>query len=519
LEWYDGSSGGGQGWYDLALLVSPTDRNTVYTGGINMWGSTDGGVTFDAVSYWRGDYGPSLNADQHQIAYNPLNVKYYVCDDGGLYSTSQILIGSWTDAQNTSGYNWPTIWEKKSSGMQVTSFYRCSTSPAADGNLIAGAQDNGTYFYNGTIWQNVIGGDGMECILHPTNPQVFYGSSQYGSLAMSYDGGATTNYLSSPLEYGEWTTPFVMHPDSSDILFAAYGNIFKSVDAGNSWYPISAMPVNGTLGQPNISSALAIAPSNPNCLYVAKRYYYSYGEPSALWVTTDQGTNWVNRTLGLPDSLYLTSIEIDGDDPATAWVTVGGFVPGVKLFKTTDYGANWTNVSRNLPNLQCNTVVQDVSHPRNPIYVGLDVGVYYGNDTSSTYELYATDLPNVVISDLEFDVSNAQIVAATFGRGLWGVSLKDDVVSSIHSGNAQALAMTVVPNPNAGEFQIQLEGTSTETMQVQLIDIMGRVIHEGAVAPFEVGCAVPVLQSLAPGYYFARVLGSDVRLTVKFLVK
>ena len=38
----DGTDSGGQGWYDLALTVSPTDENLLIVGGVNSWKSTDG---------------------------------------------------------------------------------------------------------------------------------------------------------------------------------------------------------------------------------------------------------------------------------------------------------------------------------------------------------------------------------------------------------------------------------------------------------------------------------------------
>ncbi|HEX2901713.1 MAG TPA: hypothetical protein VHS96_18525, partial [Bacteroidia bacterium] len=401
LGWDDGFGSGGQGWYDLALLVDPTNRDKIYTGGINAWGSTDGGLTWDGVSYWLNDYGNSLHADQHQFAYNPLNSKYYVCNDGGLYGTNEIEIGSWSAAINISGYVWPTSWTRLSGGMQATSFYRCSTSPGAAGNLLAGAQDNSTYFFDGNTWLNVIGGDGMECILHPTDPLRFYGSSQYGNIVGTSDGGLSTFGVSWGIsETGEWTTPYVMHPHQPNTLFAAYGNLWKTTDAGANWNAISNFPVIPSYGQPNISSALAVANSDPDYIYVAKRFYFAYSEPGALWVTTDGGATWQDRTAGLPDSLYFTYIAVDADDPQTAYVTAGGFVQGVKVFKTTDAGATWTNVSLNLPNLPVNCVLHDPLHPHNPVYVGMDVGVYYFNDTLSAWQLYAQDLPNVIVSEL-----------------------------------------------------------------------------------------------------------------------
>ncbi len=60
LGWYEGLNSGGQGTYDLSLLVDPLNENKIYTGGVNIWGSDDGGTTFDGVSLWYDGYGPGL---------------------------------------------------------------------------------------------------------------------------------------------------------------------------------------------------------------------------------------------------------------------------------------------------------------------------------------------------------------------------------------------------------------------------------------------------------------------------
>ncbi|MFB0925787.1 MAG: sialidase family protein, partial [Vicingaceae bacterium] len=120
LEWFDGAGTGGQGTYDLCLLIDPLDENKIYTGGVNIWGSTDGGSTFNGASLWYDFAGPGtgLHADQHQLKHNPLDNKFYLCNDGGLVRTSDIQLGSWSDANNVPGYTWPTVWEYISDGMQ-----------------------------------------------------------------------------------------------------------------------------------------------------------------------------------------------------------------------------------------------------------------------------------------------------------------------------------------------------------------------------------------------------------------
>ncbi len=63
LEAGQGSASGGQGAYDLGLLVHPTNKNLVYTGGVNLWGSVDGGVSFNPISHWTLQYGATLHGD------------------------------------------------------------------------------------------------------------------------------------------------------------------------------------------------------------------------------------------------------------------------------------------------------------------------------------------------------------------------------------------------------------------------------------------------------------------------
>jgi len=41
-----------QAWYDLALAVSSTDANVVFTGCLNVWKSTNGGTSFTKVNNW-----------------------------------------------------------------------------------------------------------------------------------------------------------------------------------------------------------------------------------------------------------------------------------------------------------------------------------------------------------------------------------------------------------------------------------------------------------------------------------
>ena len=527
LSWYDGQQGssgqadvGGQGTYDLTLIVDPNDKNMLYSGGVNCWGSDDGGLTWNGASYWVNYYGQSIHADQHQFKYNILDDKFYVCNDGGIMRTDSIIIGSWDDADNISGYEWPTIWENISDGMQITSFYRLGLSDNNPGYLIAGAQDNSTFYLNNNNWINIIGGDGMECFIHPNQGSTIWGSSQYGRLSRSYDGGQNIDYnITSPInEEGEWTTPY-LYSNNNNAIYAAYENLWRSMDDGDTWNKISDMnDMNGA----NFSapaSALAQCSKNQNVIYMAKRIYHSYNSLSELWITKNQGNTWNNITSGLPDSLYFTYIAVDDDNPDIAWVTCSGFNSGKKVFRTNNGGQSWINISLNLPNIPVNTIVLDEQSSNHTVYIGTDLGVYFIHDSlSSGWQLYAQDLPNVIISELEIDYITNDLYAATFGRGIWKIDTW--IPTSIYNQNISISNIQINPNPNNGIFTINIDSRKSYTATVKIINIMGQTIIINKNKISEGKNTINIKEKdLKSGMYFIEIKDGKNTYTSNFIVK
>lgn len=522
LHWSSGGGSSGQGSYDLAILVDPNDKDRIYTGGVNMWTSGNGGANWDGVTYWRNDYGPSIHADQHQFKFNPADSMFYICNDGGLYRTDSIKPGSWVNAQNQPGYKWPTKWEKLSSGMQATSFYRLGLCRDFKDYVIAGAQDNSTYYYDTQNWWNIIGGDGMDCMISPWDPDSIYGSWQYGGLVSSADGGFTLNYnFDDPIsDVGEWTTPIMMHPKSSKTIFAAYGDVWKTTNDGLNWSQISNFPIVQTLGYANPASAMEISPVDPDIIYVAKRLNLPYAEPTSMWVTTDGGANWIDRTMGLPDSLYITDIQADDTIPNKAWVTIGGFTNGVKLFKTTNAGQTWTNETGTLPNLPINCIATHPEMLYDPLYVGTDVGVYYTNDTIASWIKYSNDLPNVIVSDLEVHEGTWSLWCSTFGRGLWKVGLRDTFplpVKNVDLKLAQA-SMDIFPNPSESKINIQLKELKVSNARLEVVDQLGRIVINKELEFAGTEHRESLEHGLRPGAYHIRILSGKAILGGKFIV-
>ncbi|WP_052598499.1 T9SS type A sorting domain-containing protein [Aureispira sp. CCB-QB1] len=408
----NGSGTGSQAWYDLVIAADPTDANTIYTGGVNIWKSTDGGATMNCVSYWVGPSGgvDGVHADQHALDFSPHNNNLYNGNDGGLYLTVD------------GGTNWTDL----SSGLAIAQIYKIGVSQQTLDKAINGYQDNGTAINEGTTFVTEIGGDGMECIIDPTDDTYMYGALYYGDIRRSTNGGTSFASISGPTgEGGGWVTPYKLDPNNANRMFAGYDDIWRNdaVRTGTAWTQISNFANTSNMVD------LAIAPSNSNVLYASK------GGSSNFYRTNNAlaaSPTWTDLDANLPASGTPRDIEIDPTDPTHLFIALGN-----NIYESTNSGVSWTDVSGTLPNISLNTIVIDAESPVEAMYVGMDVGVYYKDNTLADWVLYATGIPNVEVTELEIHYNSAQcksmLYAATYGQGLWKSDLKDP-------GNVAALA-------------------------------------------------------------------------------
>ncbi len=398
LGWsQDGSDSGGQGWYDLSCAIDPADENTVYTGGVNIWKSTDAGTTWNINSHWYGAGGTQyVHADQHTLDFNILNNTLYSGNDGGLYKTS----------------NGGNIWTDISDQLEILQIYRIGTSYTDSNITVAGCQDNGTMKKNASAWNSILGVDGMECIIDYTNANIIYAEYYYGSINRSTDGGYNfTDIKPSGTGNGAWITPYILHPVTNTTIYAGFDEVYKSTNSGTSWTNISS----GLTGGSNLRN-IAVAPSDDQYIYAA-----TY---SNIWKTTNGGSTWTNITSNLPSNA-ITDIAIAQNNPNIIWVSLSGYNAGEKVFTSTDGGQNWTNYSTGLPNIPANTIVYE-DNTNNALYLGTDLGVYYRNATMNSWIQFSDGLPNVIVNELEIHYPSQKIRAGTYGRGLWESDLYSD---------------------------------------------------------------------------------------------
>ena len=134
-------------------------------------------------------------------------------------------------------------------------------------------------------------------------------------------------------------------PNNPNLFYIGVNNggVWKTTDAGRTWFPIFDSQPTGSIG------ALAVAPSNPNVIYVGsgeglRRPDLSTGD--GIYKSTDAGNTW--QHLGLRDGQQIANILIDPQDPNRVFVAVLGHPYGPNsergVFRSTDGGETWQKI-------------------------------------------------------------------------------------------------------------------------------------------------------------------------------
>ena len=203
-------------------------------------------------------------------------------------------------------------------------------------------------------------------------------------------------------------------PQQPNVYYMAANNggVWKSTDYGLVWKPIFD-------GQPTQSiGALAIAPSDPNIIYVAsgeglQRPDLSVGD--GMYKSTDAGKTWTH--LGLRDGQQINTILIDPHNPNRVLVAVLGhpYGPNVErgVFRSTDGGATWKKVLYKDENTgaidlvfdptDANTIYADLWAARqgpweNGAWNGPESGVFKSTDGGDTWSQLTKGLPGATDS-------------------------------------------------------------------------------------------------------------------------
>ncbi|MEX2284306.1 MAG: glycosyl hydrolase [Gemmatimonadota bacterium] len=186
----------------------------------------------------------------------------------------------------------------------------------------------------------------------------------------------------------------------------AAGGVWKTTNGGITWAPIFDGQRVSSIG------AVAVAPSNPNVVYVGtgeanNLRSSSWGE--GVYKSTDAGRTWTHS--GLRTSQHIPRIIVHPTNPDIVYVAAMGPLWGAGgergLFKSTDGGRTWTNTKSLGPYTGFTEVVFDPSNP-NTLYAasfqrerkaysatsgGPESAIWKSTDAGATWIMLSAGLP------------------------------------------------------------------------------------------------------------------------------
>ena len=167
----------------------------------------------------------------------------------------------------------------------------------------------------------------------------------------------------------------------------------------------------------------------------------------------------------------------------------------------------------NLPNFSALCVVWD-DNGEDGLYLGMNYGVYYIDNTFDEWQPFNTNLPNVIVNELEINQADGKIYAGTYGRGLWasykyGFELGVDDVLSTEK-------VQIYPNP--AQEQLHIVFPSEMEMDLRVFDVTGKLVIYSPDISFNQKTSLDV-SHLQPGIYFLRINSGNGVVTKKFLMK
>ncbi len=478
-----GFDSGGQAPRDMDIAVNPEDANEVHIAGVLTWKSTDGGENFSCTSDW-----VPGNAENANIGYCHADVDLLLFNGTTLFAGTDGGIFKAEDTANVTA----EYYEDLTAGLGIRQLYKIGITQTPEVIITAGSQDNGSSFYSEAEgWKDWIGADGMEGFIDKDNSSKMFGMIQFGGVYRTFNGGQTTSGISIPSQ-GNWVTPFEQDPVLTDVIYIGLNHVYKSVASGNNWTVIS-QELGGNLNQ------LKIANSNNLVIYTSRG--------GLLFKTEDGGaTDWLQ--LPSPGG-SINSIAIHPTNPEKIAVAT---TSNSKVFVSEDGGLSWLNYKFNLPGFSALALVWD-NNGEDGLYLGMDYGIFYIDNTFNEWQPYSTNLPNVIINELEINSADGKIYAGTYGRGLWASPYVPHLLNTTSLLNDTDVE--IFPNPVKNSVTINFRKGAEADFRIY--DQLGKLVRYQPNVSISQPYSIDISE-LNSGIYFIRI-NSDIGTITKKLIK
>lgn len=235
-----------------------------------------------------------------------------------------------------------------------------------------------------------------------------------------------------------WDAPLIISPHSPTRLYYAGSRLYRSDNRGTNWTAISPdltrnldplkTPMMGkTWGADAVNrnrfttplSTITTISESP----LKQGLLYAGTDDGLIQVTDAVGKTWtkLEKFADVPLHSYVTDVFASHIDADTVYATFndyqrGNFKPYV--MRSTDRGKNWKSITGDLPARDgVWSVVEDAKN-KNLLFAGTEFGLYVTLNGGTNWSKL-NGAPTIQFRDLEVQAREGDLVAGTFGRGVF----------------------------------------------------------------------------------------------------
>lgn len=437
----DAVSGGTGPHYYQELYAHPHQFDLIYLADVRMQVSDDGGKNFKRMdeSY--------KHSDNHALAFKKSDPNFLLSGtDGGLYIS----------------YDKGKTW-KYTANLPVTQFYKIALDDAEPFyNIYGGTQDNNTqcgpsrtanpHGIRNADWEVVLYADGHQPATETGNPNIAYAEWQEGNLVRIDRANDEVIHIQPQPAEGEdyerfnWDAPILVSPHKATRLYFASQRVWKSEDRGDSWETLSDdltknqermnLPLMGkthgwdaqwdlyAMSDYNTITSLAESPKKEGLLYAGT-------DDGFICVKDGESAEWkkipVSDLPDCPETAFVNDIKADKFDENTVYVALDNHKFGdlnPYLYVSKDKGKSWKKITSGIPERHLVwRLVQDYENP-NLLFIGTEFGVFLSLDAGQNWMPFKSGMPTISVRDIAIHPRENDLVAATFGRGIY---ILDDI--------------------------------------------------------------------------------------------
>mgnify|MGYP005624457629 CR=1 FL=1 len=420
----DGIDVSGKAAYSFNMIyVDPQDADKVYIIGASMNYTLDGGKTWPRgwreKNLFRSNFG-----DNRSFWIDPTDSRHIMLgSDGGIYE-------SWDGGEHMNHYY----------HIPAGEVYHVEVDNNQPYNLYIGLQDHETWKAPVNNWNGSIGledwvitgmWDGMYTQVDREDNRWLYFTTQFGKHHRE-DQLTGQRWEITPKPAADapsyrytWTTPLIISPHNSAIIYTGAQYLLRSVDRGSSWEEISPDLTN--------NDPIKIAGEGHIMFCTITTISESVLQAGLIWIGTDDGQvhftknhgdEWIDLTdalvkAGAPRDTWLSRVLSSKHNVHRSYITKSGYREDIFkafVYRSDDDGQSWTDISEGLPPAPVSVLFEDDENP-DLLYAGTDMGVYVSFNRGKSWISLNQNMPPVPVRDLLVHPREKDLVVGTYGRG------------------------------------------------------------------------------------------------------